>query len=303
MTLGGALFRLTLRRRPRRVGHATRSKPRSLRQPRTGGAGQPDLTTSSEKARRLLPHAIMVTASASVAFLSVGVIAWVVPATRVDSRAVAYTQRATLTYRASVPASPVYPTGRLVTGDPVYLALVPALDVVAAYRMTTSAAAALGGTRSVDAVLSTQDGWTRTVPLVPRGPFHGDAFGVTAHLDLAGFARMIRDVEAATQVPIGGYTLTVRVDVHLAGSVAGQPVDQRIAPALAFSVDDHVVRLTQAQSGTPGYRRARSGAARRSPRRPGRCRCPSGRRPPSPCAGTACPPRSCGGGHRPSAAC
>ncbi len=111
----------------------------------------------------------------------------------------------------------------------------------------------------MDAVLSTPDGWSRTMPLVPPGPFSGNAFDVTAHLDLAEFARVIRDVESATQVPIGGYTLTVRVDVHLAGAVAGRPVDQRIAPALVFSVDDHVVRLTQTQSAG----RPRHGPARR----------------------------------------
>ena len=249
-TLGSALLRWALRRRGRRVGHATRSKPRSRGQRRAEGAGQQP-PAPSDDAPRLLTSAIMVTASASVALLSVGVLAWVVPATHVGSHPVAYTQRAALTYRASVPSSPAYPTGKVVTGDPVYLALVPALEVAASYRVTTSAAVALRGMRSVDAVLSTPDGWSRTVPLVPAGPFRGNAFDVTAHLDLAEFARVIRDVEGATHVPIGGYTLTVRVDVHLAGAVAGQPVDQRIAPALAFSVDDHLVRLTQNQSGTP----------------------------------------------------
>jgi signal peptidase I len=259
VTLGTALLRLTLRGRPRRVGHATRSKSRSPgrrwayggRPRRAEGAGQSQPPAPSDKAPRLLSHAIMVTASASAALLSVGLLAWVVPATHVDSHPVAYTQRAALTYRASVPASPAYPTGKVVTGDPVYLALVPALDVAASYRVTTSAAVALRGTRSVDAVLSTPDGWSRTVPLVPAGPFRGNAFDVTAHLDLTEFARVIRDVAAATHVPIGGYTLTVRLGVHLAGAVAGQTVDQRISPALAFSVDDHLVRLTQSQSGTP----------------------------------------------------
>ncbi len=258
VALGTALLRWALRRRGRRVGHATRSKPRSRgqqwadgrRQRRAEGAGQSQPPAPSDDASRLLSHAIMVTASAGVALLSVGLLAWVVPATHVDTHPVAYTQRAAFTYRASVLASPAYPTGNVVTGDPVYLALVPALDVAASYRVTTSAAVALRGTRSVDAVLSTPDGWSRTVRLVPAGPFRGNAFDVTAHLDLAEFARVIRDVAAATHVPIGGYTLTVRLDVHLAGAVAGQPVDQRIAPALAFSVDDHLVRLTQSQSGT-----------------------------------------------------
>ncbi len=249
VALVGALLRLALRQRGRRAGRATAST-RSPSQ-RVEPAARRHAPPRDDDARRLLPHAMIVTASASVAFLSVGVLAWVMPASRVDNRAVAYTQRTALTYGASVPASPAYPTGELATGEPVYLALVPALDVAASYRVTTSAAAALGGTRSVAAVLATQDGWTRTIPLVPPRPFRGNGFDVTAHLDLAEFARVIRDVEAATQVPIGGYTLTVRVDVHLSGAVAGQLVDQRVAPALAFTVNDHVVRLTQTRSGTP----------------------------------------------------
>jgi len=247
VTLAGALLRLALHRPGRRIAHARASD----RWPqRVDPAGRLHPSPPSDDAPQLLPHAVMATACAGVALLSVGVLAWVVPATRAASHPVNYTQRAALTYRASVPASPAYPTGHVVTGDPVYLALVPALDVAASYRVTTSATAALRGTRSVDAVVGTQDGWTRTVSLVPPGPFHGGAFDVTAHLDLAEFARVIRDVQAATQVPIGGYTLTVRVDVRLAGAVAGQPVDQWVAAALAFSVDDRVARLTQTQSAT-----------------------------------------------------
>ena len=90
VTLGGALFRLTLRRGGRRAGHARGSDRWRAQRVAAGEWHPPRLTPSSDDARRLLPHAIMVTASASVAFLSVGVIAWVVPPTRVDSRAVAY---------------------------------------------------------------------------------------------------------------------------------------------------------------------------------------------------------------------
>lgn len=247
--LGSALLRLRRGRPRRRIGHATRSRRRPAQ--RVHRPAWRHAAPSRAHGWRLPPHAITVTACASAAFLSVGVLAWLVPATRVENHDVPYTQRAALTYRASVPASPAYPTGRLVTGDPVYLALVPALDVAASYRVTTSGESALGGTRSMAAVLATQDGWTRTVPLAPPGPFHGDTFDVPAHLDLAEFARMIHDVESATQVPIGGYTLTVRADVHLSGAVAGGPVDERFAPALVFTVDDHVARLTGTGSGTP----------------------------------------------------
>lgn len=144
---------------------------------------------------------------------------------------------------------PGLPDGEVLTGDPVYLALVPALDIAVSYRLTTSAVAALRGTRSVRAVLATTDGWSRTVSLVPAARFRGNAFAVTAHLDLADLARMIHDVQATTGVPIGACTLTVRVDVHLAGAVAGQPVDQRMAPVLAFSADDYLMRLPQTQPG------------------------------------------------------
>jgi signal peptidase I len=233
MTLCGVLLRVAPARRTRQVAHAT---GRVSRRPR------PAL---GDDARRLLPQAVVGTACAGVALLSVGVLAWIVPATGVDTRRVDYTQRASLAYRASVPDGPVFPTGELVTGDPVYLALAPTLDVAASYRVTTSAATALGGTRAVDAILSTADGWSRTLPLVAPGPFRGPAFDVTAHLDLAAFGRVMHDVATTTGVPVGGYTLTVRVRVHLAGRVAGRPVEQRIAPALTFAVDDRLMRLTQ----------------------------------------------------------
>ncbi len=136
--LGSALLRLRRGRPRRRIGHATRSRRRPAQ--RVHRPAWRHAAPSRAHGWRLPPHAITVTACASAAFLSVGVLAWLVPATRVENHDVPYTQRAALTYRASVPASPAYPTGRLVTGDPVYLALVPALDVAASYRVTTSGA-------------------------------------------------------------------------------------------------------------------------------------------------------------------
>src|SRR3954447_13210168 len=91
VTLGSALVRLTLRRRKRRSGSATTSARSSAQ--RVDATGQRPPPPASDDAQRLLPHAIMVTACAGVGLLSVGVLAWVVPATRVDSHPVAYTQR------------------------------------------------------------------------------------------------------------------------------------------------------------------------------------------------------------------
>ena len=165
------------RRRARRARPATRS----ARSPGGSGPGRRQRRGGGEAVAASCPRrrgaaavpAATVTASAGVAFLSGGCSRGSSRRPTPRARPVAFTQRAALTYRASVPAGPAYPAGEVVTGDPVYLALVPALDVAASYHVTTPAATALGGTRSVDAVLSTADGWSRTLPLVPPGRFHG----------------------------------------------------------------------------------------------------------------------------------
>ena len=104
VTLGSALLRLPA---PPLGGAAARHDVRPpARAAGTSARLAARCALARHDARRLLPSRDHVTACASVAFLSVGVLAWVVPATRVDSHPVAYTQRAALTYRASVPGAP-----------------------------------------------------------------------------------------------------------------------------------------------------------------------------------------------------
>ena len=236
---------------PRRgPAHATRAVP--------GGRGRrPGAAWRVARERPATPDgtasasAVLATvaACAVVGFGCLGTLAWVLPASRAGTAPVGWSQRASITYTASARPGTAYPSGRVVTGDPVFLALSPALDVAVEYRAGADGAHRFGGTRALSATLGTANGWSSDVPLVPAAAFDGDGFVVRARVDLSRIPATVRDVAATTGVPVTGWTLTVRADVRLVGAVAGQPVAQPLAAVLAFDMDDHQLRLTSAREG------------------------------------------------------
>jgi signal peptidase I len=56
-------------------------------------------------------------------------LAWILPAKHSVPNPIGYQQNAAMAYTAVPDPGPAYPTGRLTTGDPVFLSLVPAIDV------------------------------------------------------------------------------------------------------------------------------------------------------------------------------
>jgi len=208
----------------------------------TGVARRPD-------AGKVLPGVVTATACAGVGLLSLGTLAWVLPASRAGTQPVGWSQSATLGYVATAPRGPAFPTGEVVTGDPVFLALSPTLDVVLEYRATADGPHRFAGTCTLSAVVSTANGWSGDVPLLAPAAFDGDGFRTRARLDLRGIPARIRAVEAASGVPVTGYTVTVRADLRPAGTVAGQAVQQPLTTSLAFDMDDRQLRLVTARDG------------------------------------------------------
>jgi hypothetical protein len=200
---------------------------------------------------------LIATAVAAAAFLALGLAAFTRPTIERVPAKTAYTERVSFDYSAPVPAAAraVYPSGVVKTGDPIFLALVPHVRVKVDYRVETSAAHLLGGTRDLVARVSSTNGWARTIPLAPRARFTGDRASAEATLDLAALRAMITRVERLTGSPGGSYTVDVSPRVHLTGMVAGRPVEREYRPALSFQLDSVQLRPTADKKGALTPRR------------------------------------------------
>jgi signal peptidase I len=150
----------------------------------------------------------------------------------------AYAHQGRFAYEARVPRSPVYPDGRVSTGEPVFLKLVPRLPVSFDYTLESERASRARGTVALEASISDGRGWERVLPLAGESRFTGTTTTVTGVLDLRWLRRMVEQVRELTGSAQTTYTVSVLPHVDVAGTVGADPVDASFAPALTFEYDD-----------------------------------------------------------------
>ncbi len=124
------------------------------------------------------------------------------------------------------------------TGDPIFVKLVHDVHVKAHYRLQAKAPHHLGGTMELVLNLSSPTGWSRTIQLAAPKPFNGDYAAADVTLDVPQLRSLIRKVEKLTGSSAGApYGIYVTPRVHLAGTLADEPLTSDYAPALKLQLD------------------------------------------------------------------
>jgi signal peptidase I len=173
---------------------------------------------------------------AVVVFAALSVFAFDRPYRVAGTRAVPYAQRAVFTYSAHVQPDAVYPSGRLATGDPIFLNFVNALTVGLNYRLLAPGAAHVSGTSTVALRLTGPTGWSRTFPLVRKRVFTNGHFESKAVLNLTSVKNLFSQVETLTGVSGSPSTVTIVATVHLFGRVSGNHVRKTFSPVMSFQM-------------------------------------------------------------------
>jgi signal peptidase I len=220
----------TNRRRRRRRGGPTRSS----------GRGAPRVKPTSDRAfprpvnLRVL---LAVSGVAVIGFVALGLLAFTRPEQRPKTVTTPYTQEVQFGYSARAQAGPVYPSGRIITGDPIFLSLVHRLRVHIDYTFATAAGHEVAGTEGVVLQLTGQSGWSRSIVLVPPTRFHGDHTSTEVMLELPQLESLLARVGSLTGMSSdAGYTIAVDPRVTLAGTVSGQAIHTRFDPAMSFQL-------------------------------------------------------------------
>jgi signal peptidase I len=164
----------------------------------------------------------------------------------------AWKQSGTFSYSAPAPRGPVYPAGRLGTGDAVFLRLVPAVDLRFDYRLQAPLADRLTGTAGLELTLRGANGWESTMQLAGSKRFRGDHVVVRGRLQLERLRSLIASVERLTGTTSPGYTVTVQPRIAVRGNVGGDRLSTSFAPSLVFALDELHLQLQQPASAVPG---------------------------------------------------
>ncbi len=176
-------------------------------------------------------------ALAAAAFLVLGVIAFTRPASRTFPVTTPYTQQVQFGYSAHARRGLVYPDGAISTGDPIFLTLVHNVAVSIDYRLSTNAPSAVTGTEEVLLQLTGPSGWTHDVVLTPPTLFRSNHTSTEVTLNIPAVASMIARIYRLTGGgSFAGDSFAVVPEVHLKGTVAGQPINTSLAPALSLEI-------------------------------------------------------------------
>jgi signal peptidase I len=181
-----------------------------------------------------------------------GATAYTRPTTTTAPTEIDYTQAGEFSYSATAPAGPVYPSGQVNTGDPVYLRLVPALDIEFAYTFSSSSTRAAAGTIALAAEVADGTGWTHRVQLRRPTAFDGERAKVTGRLAVADLQALLARVHAATGVQGGTPTITVLPDIRVDATFAGGPASDRFHPRMQFQLDPLQLRLPASPATSDG---------------------------------------------------
>jgi signal peptidase I len=199
---------------------------------------------------------MLVAGAAACAFALLGAFALIRPAQRTETAKVPYTESGRFTYEGRAESGPVYPTGRVATGQPIYLQLVDDLHFQFAYSLETSSPNEVAGSGSLDAVLSDGNGWSRRFALAPETEFEGTRWNVDGTLHLGAVRRLTNEVQKATGVFRDFYTLTVVPRIAVDGTIAERDFSTNFAPGLSFQVgalEMQVASEATASSATPAH--------------------------------------------------
>lgn len=208
------------------------SRRHTAPQPRKGSPMTSRRRTSSEWARPALLGAVatlvLCGALAGVAFTR--------PTTQPGP--VSYTHHGEFSYHADAPPGPVYPDGKVTTGDVVYRRLVDQLAVTFTYRLATDADTDVSGQVQLAANVADGSGWSRTIPTDATATVDDGEATLEATIDIQRMQGRIDAFADAAGVSSTSQTLTLAPTVTVDGTLAGAALSDQFAPTLAFRLDE-----------------------------------------------------------------
>ncbi len=214
-----------------------RARRRRQRDTRTAPLEKTSRTHASHRAWGGRPRQLVAIAAAGlVVATGLGAVAFTRPTRQPGT--VAFTHHATLDYTAVTDPGPVYPDGKLHTGDPIFLRLIDDVELALTWRLDGPATADITGSGQLLVEITDASGWRRTLPAGKRTSFTGNQATLEGRLDLTALRALAGEVHAATGMPGGGQLLGVTADLQVDGAVAGAPLSARFAPTATFQLDE-----------------------------------------------------------------
>lgn len=229
-------------------GSAAAAKARNSQS--TGRAGRPEPKRATDRGatpmKQLLQNWQDTASVLLVAGLGFGILGWVAfhrPTTHEVPANIAYSQEGTFDYSAASADGRVYDTGEAEAGEPVYLRLSDAVAFTFSWAFDTQGTAVASGTHRLVAEIGDSNGWRRTIELSPETSFTGTEFLAAGVLKLSDVESLTRILEEQSGVTNQRYSVVIRPEVAVTGTIDGTPFEASFGEPLPMSLDDVQLRL------------------------------------------------------------
>ena len=217
--------------------------------PPTRAAGSPDSGRTRDMDTRR--GVVVGLAIVALGLAALALYAYSQPAGRTVTVTDAYQQTGTFSYTAAAKRGAAYPDGVVRTGDAVFPRLSRAVRVSFDYRLTSAERADVGGTATLEAVVTDNQGWKRVVPLGAPTTFTGDGTSLTGTLRLDRLRAMTRAFERETGTKATQYSISIAPRINVSGDVGGTHVSTGFSPTLPMQLDATRLALGTTQTGEP----------------------------------------------------
>ena len=174
--------------------------------------------------------------------VALGLFALTQPTTVDTTRSVGIDHEVTLDYSAATGADELYADGEVRTGDPVFLAVAPRIELTMQWSADTDLTD-VSGTLTPVATLTAGNGWTREVPLGDPTRISEPSADIRTQVDLRALLQHFRRAEEVAGTTFGGYTAELATELTVRGTVDGREVEQTLRPTLALSLSDTVATM------------------------------------------------------------
>lgn len=172
------------------------------------------------------------------------------PTQVVVAEELSYKQRGAFGYTAAAPPG-IYDAPAVRAGEPVFRSLAERVRFSFAYTLEADEPVVATGSYGMVAELSLQNGWKRTIELLPERPFNGGSFESSADLDLAEVEALIERLQEQTGLQHQQFYLAVVPSVKIAGTLDGQLLRESFAPRLEFLLDPVAISVLRGDEADP----------------------------------------------------
>jgi signal peptidase I len=155
-----------------------------------------------------------------------------------------YSQEGTYSATAEVKPSALYSSGRISTGETMFVKAVSHATLGFRYRFATSLPHDVRGRGRLHLSLTSALGWSTDLPTPPARSFEGDSIDLTTPIDLTALERSIQSYLRLSGEPADTFTVSLAPQISVRGRISGTSLTDTFSPApISFIVDDRTFRL------------------------------------------------------------